>query len=188
MEQIKKYFDQITGISNKDWLLFSSKLIPRNLNKKEIVISQGQTENYLSFIEKGTVRYYIPLEKTDLTFGFVFENSFVSAYDSFLSRLPSGYTIQAITPVKLWQISYADLHFVYDNTTIGNTIGRLAAENLFLKKQQRELSLLNNSAEERYLELFKQRPEVIKQIPLQYIASYIGITPQALSRIRKRIS
>lgn len=77
---------------------------------------------------------------------------------------------------------------IYKETQIGNTIGRQASEELFLKKSQRELSLLNETAEQRYLKLFSEQPELIKEIPLKYIASYIGITPQALSRIRKRIS
>lgn len=67
-------------------------------------------------------------------------------------------------------------------------IGRKSAESLFLIKSRRELSLLNKTAEERYLDLFSQRPELIRHIPLKHIASYIGVTPQALSRIRKRIS
>ena len=67
-------------------------------------------------------------------------------------------------------------------------IGRRASEELFLKKSKRELSLLRDSAEERYLNLFEERPELLREIPLKYIASYIGVTPQALSRIRRRIS
>ncbi|GLB51233.1 hypothetical protein NBRC110019_02720 [Neptunitalea chrysea] len=73
-------------------------------------------------------------------------------------------------------------------TPIGNLIGRLIAENLFIIKSKREISFLKETAEKRYLNLFNERPNVIKEIPLKYIASYIGITPQALSRIRKRIS
>ena len=82
----------------------------------------------------------------------------------------------------------ATLEIIYDKTEIGNTIGRLASEDLFMKKSKRELSLLIQSAEERYLNLFTEQPELLQFIPLKYIASYIGVTPQALSRIRKRIS
>ena len=76
---------------------------------------------------------------------------------------------------------------VYQQTQIGNLIGRLTAERLFLIKSKREQNLLNLSAEERYMNLFKERPELIKVIPLKYISSYIGVTAQALSRIRKRV-
>jgi len=84
-------------------------------------------------------------------------------------------------------MSYDGLQTVYRETKIGNSIGRWAAEDQFLKKTERELSLLNDTAEQRYLRLFSEQPKLIEKIPLKYIASYIGITPQALSRIRRRI-
>ena len=84
-------------------------------------------------------------------------------------------------------MEYDDVQEIFNSTAIGNRIGRIATEELFLKKAKRELDLLNKTAEERYLSLFTERPELIKEIPLKFIASYIGITPQALSRIRKRI-
>ena len=86
------------------------------------------------------------------------------------------------------RISHSDLNDIYINTKIGNEIGRKNAESLFLIKSSREMSLLNLNAKERYEELFLERPQLIKEIPLKYIASYIGITPQALSRIRNQIS
>lgn len=188
MQQIKHYFETLVNISNEDWELFSSKLIESSHTKKERLTKVGQIENYLYFIDKGSVRYYIPKVDNDVTFGFAFENQFISAYDSFLKRIPSSYEIETLTPTTLWRISYKDLNVVYNQTKVGNTIGRLAAENQFLIKSEREQSFLNESAEERYLALFKKRPNVIREIPLKYIASYIGVTPQALSRIRKRIT
>lgn len=80
------------------------------------------------------------------------------------------------------------MQIIYNATEIGNKVGRQASEDLFLKKSKRELSLLNETAEQRYLNLFIEQPKLVEEIPLKYIASYIGITPQALSRIRKRIS
>lgn len=96
--------------------------------------------------------------------------------------------METLTKTTLWQLTYDDLQAIYDETEIGNAIGRQASEDLFLKKSKRELSLLNETAEQRYLNLFTEQPKLIEKIPLKYIASYIGITPQALSRIRKRIS
>lgn len=151
------------------------------------MLKAGHTENYLSFVEKGIIRLYISAEKRDLTFAFGFDNGFMSAYDSFLTRQPSVYNVESLTPAVLWRLSHADLQTVYKETEIGNTIGRQASEDLFLKKSKRELSLLKDTAEERYLKLFSEQPKLLQQIPLKHIASYIGITPQALSRIRKRI-
>lgn len=188
MNQIREYFERIVIINDGDWEAFSSKLEKSVYPKNTTVLAFGKTEKYLSFIEKGSVRLFVPKVENDLTFGFCFENEFISAYDSFLLQNPCNYEVETLTKTILWRISYNDLQSVYAKTSIGSTIGRLIAENLFIIKSKREQSLLNETAEERYLSLFKNRPNLIKEIPQKFIASYIGITPQALSRIRKRIS
>lgn len=189
LEQIKLYLDQIASISEIDWLFFTSKLQRRIILKKALFLKAIEIENYISFIESGVVRLFIPKEnpEKEITFGFSFKNQFVSAYDSFLTQTPSSYQLQALTETTILSITYEDLQLVYKHTHIGNLIGRLTAERLFLIKSKREQNLLNLSAEERYLKLFKERPELLKEIPLKYISSYIGVTAQALSRIRKRL-
>jgi CRP-like cAMP-binding protein len=189
VQQIKDYLDQIATISSSDWKYFTSKLQPRVIKKKTIFLKINAIENHISFIESGVVRLFIPKDnpEKEITFGFSFKDQFISAYDSFLTQTPSAYQLQALTDTTLLSITYSDLQAVYNNTQIGNLIGRLTAERLFLLKSKREQNLLNLTAEERYLKLFKERPELLKVIPLKYISSYIGITAQALSRIRKRI-
>ena len=190
MNSIRTYLERYISIEDGDWNFFVSKLKEQVFDKKTDLLQVGETENHISFIKEGVVRFLIPQEKEDkeVTFGFCFENEFVSAYDSFLTKTPSLYKIQTLTKVAMWSITYNDLQEVYTKTKIGNLLGRLSSERLFLIKSKREQSLLCDSAEERYLKLFKERPNIIKEIPLKYIASYIGVTPQALSRIRKRIS
>ena len=189
MQQLKLYLDKITSISSSDWSFFISKLQRRVITKKSVFIKVNQIENHISFIESGIVRLFIPKDnpEKEITFGFSFENQFVSAYDSFLTQSPSNYQLQALTETTVLSISYKDLQSVYKSTQIGNLIGRLTAEDLFLIKSKREQDLLNLNAEQRYLKLFKERPELLKSVPLKYISSYIGVTAQALSRIRKRL-
>ena len=187
MEQIRKYFESIARLSDEDWQFFSSRLNQEEFPKRHLLLKAGKTEGYLSFIETGIIRFYIPREENDLTFYFAFANEFVSGYDSFLTQMPSVYHIETLTDTRLWRISYNDLQEVYGQTEIGNFIGRHAGEHLYLDSFRRELSLLSDTAEQRYLKLFTEQPRLIQQIPLKYIASYIGVTPQALSRIRKRI-
>ncbi|TYB72685.1 Crp/Fnr family transcriptional regulator [Bizionia saleffrena] len=190
MLNIREYIEETVSISEEDWQFFSSKLTLRSFKKKALILDMGETENYISFIDRGIARFVIPKEdvEKDITFGFCFQNEFISAYDSFLLRKPSLYQIEALTAISMWSISYADLQEVYKKSVIGNLIGRISSERLFLIKSKREQSLLNETAKERYLKLFTDRPKLIKEIPLKYIASYIGVTPQALSRIRKQIS
>ncbi len=189
MQQIKAYLDQIATISQLDWEFFMSKLQRRVIKKKAVFLKLNTIENHISFIESGVVRLYIPKEnpEKEITFGFSFKDQFISAYDSFLTQTPSAYQLQALTETTILSITYDDLQAVYNNTQMGNLIGRLTAERLFLLKSKREQNLLNLTAEERYIKLFKERPELLKVIPLKYISSYIGVTAQALSRIRKRI-
>ena len=188
MNDIRKFIENITPMTDSDWQFFSSKLQEVTLKKHTVLLKFGEVENHLYFITKGIVRFYVPGEEVDLTFGFVFENEFVTGYDSFLTQTPSEYQIETLTGTILWKISRKDLEQVYERTSSGNIIGRKMAENMFLIKSKRELSLLSKTAEERYLDLFSDRPKLLKQIPLKYIASYIGVTPQALSRIRRRIT
>jgi CRP-like cAMP-binding protein len=189
LEQIKAYLEQIAAISSSDWDFFNSKLRRRIIKKKAVFLKLDEIENHISFIESGVVRLYIPKEnpEKEITFGFSFKDQFISAYDSFLTRKPSAYQLQTLSETTILSISYNDLQEVYKTTQIGNLVGRLTAEGLFLIKSKREQNLLNLTAEERYIKLFKERPELLKIIPLKYISSYIGVTAQALSRIRKRI-
>jgi CRP-like cAMP-binding protein len=190
MDRVREYIENIAKVSDEDWKLFSSFLKKQKIPKKQVFLKVGEVENQISFIEKGIVRLFIPTEdvEKEITFGFCFKYEFVSAFDSFLTRKPSHYQLEALVETELWSISYDDLEEVYKRTEMGNLIGRYSAEHLFLIKSKREQSLLFESASTRYLNLFKERPKLIEKIPLKYIASYIGITPQALSRIRKNIS
>lgn len=188
MGYLREYYESIIKLQESEWEFIAAHFDRKVFAKNEIITKQGETENYLSFIESGIVRFYIPNAENELTFNFSFNKEFTCAYDSFLTQTPSEYELQALTETIVWQISYTDLQKVYTQTQAGNYLGRFAAEKLFLAKSKRELSLLKYSAKERYLRLFSHQPDIIKFIPLKYIASYIGITPQGLSRIRRQIS
>ncbi|QXP74803.1 Crp/Fnr family transcriptional regulator [Tenacibaculum sp. AHE15PA] len=190
MVNIRTYLEKSLIINDSDWEFFTSKLKSRSVKKRTRLLELGAIEKHISFLDKGIVRFFIPNDdkEKETTFGFCFNNEFVSAYDSFLTQSPSLYELETLTDVEMWSMSYEDLQAVYKETSIGNTLGRLSSERLFLIKSKREQSLLNETAEERYLNLFDERPKLIKEIPLKYIASYIGVTAQALSRIRRRIT
>ena len=188
MGYLREYYERIIKLQESEWEFIAAHFNRKVFDKKKIITKQGETENYLSFIESGIVRFYIPGDENELTFNFSFNKEFTCAYDSFLTQTPSEYELQALTETIVWQISYSDLQKVYAQTQAGNYLGRFASEKLFLAKSKRELSLLKYNAKERYLRLFSEQPDILKFIPMKYIASYIGITPQGLSRIRRQIS
>lgn len=188
MNNIRAYFDKFVDINDFIWSLFADKLEIKTFPKGTVILEMGAIENYVSVIEYGAVRYVIPGQEAETTFGFAFEGHFFSAYDSFVFQKPAKYQIETLTEVKLWRIPHKPLNDLFENTREGNLVGRQMAEQFYCGKQNRELSLLTQTATERYYNLFKHQPKLIKEIPLKYIASYIGITPQALSRIRAEIS
>lgn len=160
----------------------------RKYAKKEYILTKGKVENFVSFLDSGIIRFFVAELEKEITFEIGFENGFVTAYDSFLTRRPVDYEVQALTDCLLWSISYEDLQELYQHTQSGNRVGRLAAERLYIEKGKRQMTLLKDTAEQRYTRLITEYPHLIRFIPGKYLASYIGITPQALSRIRKRIS
>lgn len=188
MGHIRAYYERIIKLQESEWEFIAAHFEKKVFAKHEILTKQGEIAAFLSFIETGIVRCYIPDDEFGLTFNFSFDKEFTCAYDSFLTQTPTEYALQALTETVVWQISYADLQKVYAKTNVGNYLGRIASEKLFLEKSKRELSLLRYSAKERYLKLFNEQPDILKFIPLKYIASYIGVTPQGLSRIRRQIA
>ncbi|MPS74632.1 MAG: Crp/Fnr family transcriptional regulator [Chryseobacterium sp.] len=189
MEFIRQYLlSKNIPLDEKHWEEFTKVNIRTEFKKKDIILKVGEVENYLSFVEKGTARLFFEKENKDLTIRFVFNYQYLTAYDSFTQRTPSRCNVEALTDMVVWRVHYDDLQELYRTHTVGNLIGRLTVEALYIEKLNREFSFLSDTAEERYLKLMKEQPGLFKMIPLKHIASYMGITPQALSRIRRRIS
>jgi CRP-like cAMP-binding protein len=187
MQTLITYFEKL-GFSENDLTAFLSCIKKRQFSANEAILSNGQFENYLSFIDSGVVRYYVVANDKEITFDFAFNNSFYCAYDSFYSRTKTTVYIQAITDCQLYSISHESLEMLYKKCETAKKLGRIATEFLLSKKVKRELDLLTKSPQERYENLLQEHPKYIQIIPLKYLASYIGVVPETLSRIRKRIS
>ncbi len=187
MEIFKEYFKDVKEFDTTLFEAFTQKLKRVVYPKKTTLLEVGEIENHIWFIESGDIRFVIPTFEEDLTFGFAFENEFFSAYDSYITKTPCGYQLRTISETVIYKIHRDDLNELYRTYPNGEYIGRKMAEASFIRKKKREMSLLLQSAEERYLELFSSKPAIIKTMPLKYVASFIGVTPQALSRIRARI-
>ncbi len=186
---VRAYFDQQAILSDSDWELFQSKLIERRFRKGSIVISEGDTENYLSFIVSGSVRLFtVTSEGDDVSVEFCSAPGFCSSYSSFISQTPSNLSIEAIDDLTLLSISYADLNEAYSCSATGERLGRINAERYLQYKEEKQISLLTKTATERYLELLQNNPELFQLTKLQHIASFLGIKPESLSRIRKSMN
>jgi len=163
--------------------LFHKKLY----RKDEHLLEAGQVCRNLIFIEQGLVRYYSFTNGEEQTNYFNKEEDWVCDYPSFLPEIPATVYIQALEPVTAWIISSSDLQTFYRKVKFGERFGRLGIEYVFNSIIQQVISIYTDKPEVRYEKFLKSYADIVQRIPQYYIASYVGVKPQSLSRIRKRI-
>lgn len=185
---IKKIFDPYFEAPLEIWISFASFLKQNSYKKNEIVKEANKTERQLNIITAGSAGIFLWKENATVCLDLCYENEFFGDYMSFLTQKPSDLFTQAIEPTEMLSISYADLNKLYQNAQISMHIGRAAAESLFIHKQTQQIDLLMLTAEECYVKLLNRQPEIVQRTPKKYIASYLGITPESFSRIRKKIT
>ncbi|MES2679727.1 MAG: Crp/Fnr family transcriptional regulator [Bacteroidota bacterium] len=166
----------------KDYLLQHTERF--SYKKNEELLRNGKVCNYLFFINAGFMRGYYLLENKEVTNWLATENDFCTSYYSLISRGPSYETIECIEKCEVEAVSYATLNKVYTLFPETERVGRLILEDYYCRLEERLISIQFKSARERYEMLFKTRPELLNRAPLGYLASYLGITQETLSRIR----
>ncbi len=188
MEQLIAYLKQHLEVSAQDWEYIKNKVTLNICNKGTILTKAGDVENNLYFITDGVFRLYFEKDDKEIMLNFGFPGSFISSYASFLTQEKSTFHLSALTSCTYLNLEKKELEDIYNNTSCGHKLAKILTENLYLYFSNRENSFLLKSPTERYLELHQEKPQYISEIPLKFLASYIGITPQALSRIRAKLA
>lgn len=153
---------------------------------KSILLDEGKIAEKLYLIRKGCLRLFFYNEGKDITFQFFFEGDFVASFDSLYKRTPSLFFLESIEPTELQVISRDDFFNLIESDSSLRQKYEEKLINRFHTYQQLFLSRIKNTPQQRYEELLKEYPNIIKRVPQHYIASYLGITPVSLSRIRNR--
>ncbi len=159
-----------------------------NFSKGNFLLKFGEFERFLYYIDAGIVRifHYVPEKDKEITVDFIFAGQFCLSYKSFRDKTPSLLQLQAITDVRAYRIGDQLLEELMNDKKFSHLKAQILEE-LFIEKSDKEIRFLTQSSEQIYRYLIEKEPLLIQRVPLKYIASYMGITPQALSRIRKRI-
>jgi CRP/FNR family transcriptional regulator, anaerobic regulatory protein len=186
-EQIEKSLSTYIQLEKFELDYLISQLEVQYLKRKELVLTEGQICKNAYFINKGSLRIYHNIDGSEITGQFFFENDWYTNYASFLSQKPSLLNIEALEKTELLVLPKVALENLFVAIPKFERFGRLIAENAFLGLQQRTEMYTNQSPEERYIKLLNDRPNIFQRVPQHYIASYLGIKPPSLSRIRKRI-
>jgi CRP-like cAMP-binding protein len=176
-----KKFNKLTKEAEKAILTISKQL---ELKKNSVLQPIGHTCKTIYFLKKGVARIYYFKEDIDITESFSFPNNIVVRFESLFAGRPSKKAIQLIEDSTIISIDAIQLFKLYDQLPEIERLFRKIFETALVETVNRVESIQFHSAEERYNALIKEAPDVIKHVPLKYIASYLGITPVSLSRIR----
>ena len=190
MEEIKASLNKVSLIDNSDWEMMEHFLIKKKIEKNEFFLKAGKVNKYIGFVKKGSFRwFYIDNKGGELNYHFFFKDSFMVDYQSFISQEPGTMYIQAMEESEIVLLAPRDKIFeFYEKSHHWSELGRKISQMMYVFTARRVESLLFNSAEERYLLLLKQWPDIFQRVSLAHISSYIGIKGPSLSRIRRRLS
>ncbi|WP_028665014.1 Crp/Fnr family transcriptional regulator [Runella zeae] len=181
-EQLERY---IGDLNDETWRLLEQLLSKQTLKKEDILINEGEVCRYLWFLEKGAVKAYENCEGEYRTTHFFTDGSFITNYMSVISKQPSDIIFKAVETCELLKIPYNRLEQLYNSNHKLEHIGRVMAELQFIAEFQLRRLHLTMDALERYEYLETRQPEVFVRFALKDIASFLGITPVSLSRLRK---
>jgi CRP-like cAMP-binding protein len=154
------------------------------LKRNDFLIEKGATETKLFYVVEGSMRIYFPHEAEEICVGFAYDHSLICSYPSFIQGKPSLYAIQALTKTELVAISKNNFYNLFQQYRAIESIWRMLEEDALMGKIERETEMLTFTPEQRYNRLLKRSPHIFQIIPKKYIASYLRMTPETLSRIR----
>ena len=189
LQLLRQSVERFAKLPDSDWDLLLPHVQLKALKKHQLFAKEGQRSFDVSFVLSGTFRQFYTKEGEERTTYFYFAHDLMCSYVSCIANKPALITIQALTHSSYLSFPYKVLLDLYRHSPAWQTFGRLIAEYIATGLEERMASLLLQSPEERYRELLTgSKKKIIEQIPQQYIANYLGITPVSMSRIRKRLT
>lgn len=186
LEQLFSSYGELSKIDINRGLDFFT---PKSYRKGDLLIEAGNTCNWIGFVGTGIVRnFYISNKGEEITYCITFPNKFITAYSSFISGEKTFENIHAVTDVEMFFIEKKQFNHLIHISPNWLKFSNHFAEQTYVLMENRLLSLQMESADIRYSELMSKHPEFIQQVPLKYLASYLGITQRHLSRLRRELS
>ena len=182
---MKAFLQSFKFLTEEEIDAFQAMLVPKTLKKGEYYIQEGSICREVAFVSSGFLRsYYYSSSGEELTYCFTFQDSFLTAYSSFITQQATEENIQAMMDVEMLTITREKILELENSSTNWLKVLKRLAEIEYVKMEKRIFLLQKESAETKYQDLLKHHPEYLKLIPLNYLASYLGITQRHLSRIR----
>ena len=186
MENLRQAMRQMIDISEQELEVFLGKTFSKTFKRQEVLSAPGTVPNEIFFIVKGIVRVVVTDHAgTEHTVHFAMENQFIADYTSFLTDKDSIYTLQALEETTVAVLPREAVYWGYENLKEGQKMGRLIAEFYFVYQDTRVRNMYSRTSKERYDSISEVFPGIHNRVPQHMIASYLGITPVHLSRLKK---
>ncbi len=183
------HFNSFITLTEEEISELEKRVNPKSVKRRQFILSAGDVCKHYTFIVEGCFKMYkVDEAAKEHNLHFAVENQWITDIGSFHSEQPSQLYIEAIEPGRILQISKQDLIYFYEHSIKFNRIFRVIVENEFVLLQNRLLQTISTTAEQRYLEFMELYPNLFNRISNVQVASYLGITPEFLSNIRKKLS
>ena len=181
-----KILSQFANLDENESQLIKSSFKPYSLLKGDYFLKEGEVNKHIGFLDKGLVRYFVYKDGEESTFEFTKEGEFIGDYQSFRNASVSKQNIQAIEDCELLIIDFPKIQNIYNKAENGNLIGRQIIAHRFDVMVNQLLEVYMQNHEDRYKSFINKYYDLTQRIPQYLIASYVGVRPESLSRIRKR--
>lgn len=186
-EKLKIYCKTKVPLKDEELKLIDAYFEVKELKKKEFLLQGGKICNFIGFIADGTVRHFHIKDGVEKTCDISFENAWVTDFQSFTHNTSCIMNLQAMENTTVFVIRKENLHKLYNECNKYETFGRLMAEQVAQRATEIAMSLSSDKPEERFQNLILKQPDLFQRVPQKYIANFLGVSPESLSRIRNRI-
>jgi CRP-like cAMP-binding protein len=186
-DKLKKYCQQTVPLSNTELGLIDEYFEEKTLRKKDFLLQDNKVCNFIAFIAHGSIRHFHFKNGVEKTCDISFDNSWVTDFQSFTNETAGKMNLQAMEDTTVFLIEKQNLFSLYQACIKYETFGRLMAEQVAQRATEIAMSLSSDKPEERFQNLIKNQPDLFQRVPQKYIANFLGISPESLSRIRNRI-
>lgn len=187
MEQIRQVMQQMISVSDDELSGFLNRAVIRSFKPGETISYPDTVPDEVFFINKGLIRVLLTDgDGTEHTIHFALENQFICDYSNFIQKLPSFYTLQAMEETRVVVLPRSAIDWGYENLKEGQKMGRLIAEFYFIYQDNRIKNTYVRTPKERYDSIKDVFPNIHNRVPQHMIASYLGITPVHLSRLKRQ--
>ncbi len=186
-DKLKKYCKQVVPLLETELNLIDKYFEENTLKKKSFLLQDNKVCNFIAFIAEGSIRHFHVKGGVEKTCDISFDNSWVTDFQSFTYDTVGKMNLQAMEDTTVFLINKQNLSHLYKECSKYETFGRLMAEQVAQRATAIAMSLSSDKPEERFQNLIKSQPDLFQRVPQKYIANFLGISPESLSRIRSRI-